>query len=518
MSGKPKRIDLTAEDIKALLVRIKPVVLETDYDTINAMADTIEALSQVRDEKAASIKRLLNLLFGPKSEKKKKVFNESKDNDSPKPPKPGHGRNGASAYKGAEKVFVNHESLKHGDPCPECPRGKVYRCKIPGTVVRIVGSPPLKATVYELEKLRCNLCGEIFTAAPPEDMGTQKYDETAAVSIALLKYANGVPFYRLEQFQSMLGVPVPASTQWEIIEPLGLEAKWPYLEALKQSAQGELFHIDDTPGKILSLIKEGETENGRKGIYTTGIISKMDNRKAVLYFTGRNHAGENLKDLLENRLTGLSPPQLMCDALSRNTSEDLDVILANCMTHARRYFVDVAPSFPEECRFVIEILAKVYHNDQIARDQNMTPEDRLAFHQAESKPLMDELYRWLNKQLNEKLVEPNSGLGKAIIYMLNHWGPLTRFLEIPGAPLDNNICERALKKAILHRKNSLFYKTEHGALIGDIFMSLIQTCAMAGENPYEYLLAIHKNPAMVKANPENWLPWNFSQNLNHQPS
>lgn len=148
----------------------------------------------------------------------------------------------------------------------------------------------------------------------------------------------------------------------------------------------------------------------------------------------------------------------------------------------------------------------------------MTPEDRLAFHQAKSKPLMDELYRWLNKQLEEKLVEPNSGLGKAITYMLNHWGPLTRFMEIPGAPLDNNICERALKKAILHRKNSLFYKTDHGALIGDIFMSLIQTCAMAGENPYEYLLAIHKNPAMVKANPGNWLPWNFSQNLNHQPS
>lgn len=533
MSDEPRRLELTPEELKSLLERVKPVVSESDYEAIKAMADTIEALSQVLDRKATSIKRLLNLLFGQKSEKKDKVFNESEEGadsesgDNPennagskegeKPPKPGHGRNGASAFTGAERVFINHESLNHGGPCPEC-RGKVYRLKVPEKVIIIKGSPPLTATVYELEKLRCNLCGQIFTATPPEDMGTRKHDESAAVSIALLKYANGVPFYRLQQFQAMMGVPVPASTQWGIVEPLGLEAKGPYLELLKQFAQGELFHIDDTKGKILSLMKEGETENGRKGIFTTGVISKMDDRQAVLYFTGRNHAGENLKALLENRVSGLSPPLLMCDALSRNSSEDFDAIMANCLTHARRYFVDVAPSFPEECRFAIEILAKVYHNDQIARDQNMSPEERMTFHQAESKPLMDELYCRLNKQLDEKLVEPNSGLGKAIQYMLNHWDALTRFLKVPGAPLDNNICERILKKAILNRKNSLFYKTEHGALIGDIFMSLIQTCAMNGENPYNYLLEIHKNPGLVKANPESWLPWNFRQNLNHQLS
>ena len=519
MPDKPRRIDLTPEDIKTLLERVKPVVSEQDYEAIKAMADTIESLSQVRDQKAASIKRLLNLLFGQKSEKKNKVFDEPKNNDGDdpkggkKPPKKrkGHGRNGASAYTGAEKVFVSHESLKHGDPCPECINGKVYRCKIPKTVVRIVGSPPLQGTVYEMEKFRCNLCGDIFTATPPEDLGTKKYDETVAVTIALLKYANGLPFYRLEQLQASLGIPAPASTQWGLVQVLGLQAKPPYMEMLKQSAQGRLFHIDDTKGKILSLIKEGETENGRKGIFTTGILSKIEDRTVVLYFTGRNHAGENLKELFENRIHGLSPPLLMCDALSRNTSEDLQIILSNCLTHGRRNFVDVVSSFPEECQFVIETLATVYHNDQISKDEKMTPEERLAFHQTESKPLMDALYLWLNKQLDEKLVEPNSGLGKAISYMLNHWEPLTRFLTVPGVPLDNNICERALKKAIIHRKNSLFYKTENGALIGDIFMSLIQTCSMAGENPFDYLLALHRNPSQVAENPENWLPWNFRQ-------
>ncbi len=298
MPDKPQKLELTPEDVKSLLERIKPAVSESDYEIIKVMADTIEALSQVLDQKAASIKRLLNLLFGQKSEKKDKVFNDpeddadSEDGDNPEddpgpkggnPPPKGHGRNGASAFTGAERKFISHESLKHGDPCPECPRGKVYRLKVPEKLIRIKGSPPLTGTIYELEKLRCNLCGQIFTATPPEDMGTQKHDETVAVSIALLKYANGVPFYRLQQFQAMMGVPVPASTQWGIVEPLGLEAKGPYIELLKQSAQGELFHIDDTTGKVLSLMKEGETKNGRKEIFTTGVISKMDDRQAVLY-------------------------------------------------------------------------------------------------------------------------------------------------------------------------------------------------------------------------------------------
>ena len=542
---KPKTIELSPEDLQALLERVKTVVSEEDYEIIKAMTEALQAMSQVVDQKAASIKRLLKQLFGHKSEKKKVVFDDSKNDqdgekgsdpenkpddpdpenkpDEPDPKKKkepekkpkGHGRNGVSAYPGAKKIQVNHESLKHGDPCPECLIGKVYR-KSPGIVIRIVGSPPLEGTIYEAEKLRCNLCGETFTAKLPEDIGEQKYDETAAAIIALLRYGNGFPFYRLEQFQKNLGVPAPAATQWDLIKILVLLANPAYLEMLKQAAQGELFHIDDTTAKVLSIMKEGETENGRKGMFTTGILSKMEDRMAVLYFTGRNHAGENIDELLRKRLQGLSPPQLMCDALSRNIPKLLEVILEHCLTHNRRNFVDIIDAFPDECRHVIEILAKVYHNDEIAREKNMSPQDRLEFHQAESKPLMDDLFAWSKQQLDEKRVEPNSGLGKAIAYMMKHWVPLTRFLVIPGAPLDNNICERALKKSIIHRKNSLFYKTQNGADVGDILMSLIQTCNMAHENPFDYLVALQKNASAVAANPEKWLPWNFRQSIPSQ--
>ena len=511
MPNKP--IELTPEELKTLLERVKAAVSEEDYEIIKDMTEIIQAMSQVVDQKAASVKRLLKQLFGQKSEKKKDVLNDQDNEDKPDEPGKklkGHGRNGASAYPGAKRVQVNHENLKHGESCPLCLKGKVYR-KSPGIAIRIMGSPPLGGTLYEMEKLRCNLCGETFTAKPPEDIGEQKYDETATAIIALLKYGNGFPFYRLEQLQKCLGVPVPATTQWDLLEGSSSSAKPAYSEMLKQAAQGELFHSDDTTGKVLSLMKEGETENGRKGIFTTGILSKMEDRMAVLYFTGRNHAGENIDNLFQKRLQGLSPPQLMCDALSRNIPKVLEFILSNCQTHGRINFVDIIEAFPDECRHVIEVLADVYHNDEMAKDKSMSPQERLAFHQAESKPLMDDLYAWFKQQLDEKKVEPNSGLGKAIAYMMKHWAPLTRFLEIPGAPLDNNICERALKKSIIHRKNSLFYKTQNGADVGDMFMSLIQTCNMAHENPFHYLVALQKNACEVAENPAKWLPWNFRQ-------
>lgn len=183
-------------------------------------------------------------------------------------------------------------------------------------------------------------------------------------------------------------------------------------------------------------------------------------------------------------------PIQMCDALSRNTAKTANgvkILLANCMAHGRRQFVDVASNFPEQCEYVLESLGMVYGIDALAREQGFDSDERLRFHQQYSGPLMQQLHEWLNEQLDEKKTEPNSGLGKAISYLLNHWQPLTLFLREKGAPLDNNVVERALKKAILHGKNSLFYKTLHGAQVGDLYMSLIHTCELNGASPFDYL-------------------------------
>jgi hypothetical protein len=325
--------------------------------------------------------------------------------------------------------------------------------------------------------------------------------------VGLLRYGSGLPFNRLEHLQESMGSPLPASTQWDIAQGAAKRIYPAREELMRQAAQGYIIHNDDTTMKILALVNNDD--EGRTGTFTTGILSVVEDKKIVLFFTGRNHAGENMAELLGQRDSQTGPPIQMCDALSRNTSKEFETILGNCLTHARRNFVDVAENFPEECSYVIETLAEVYKNDKTAKEEKMTPFMRLHYHQAHSGPPMKQMHEWMTDQMESRKVEPNSGLGKAISYMMKHWEPLTLFLRVEGAPLDNNICEQALKRAILHRKNSLFYKTLRGAQVGDIFMSLIHTCTLAKVNPFDYLVALQKHAQDVLKNPHKWLPWNY---------
>jgi hypothetical protein len=261
---------------------------------------------------------------------------------------------------------------------------------------------------------------------------------------------------------------------------------------------------------------ESDSTCDRKGIYTSGIVSVLEDHRIALFFTGHRHAGENLETVLKQRASELDRPIQMCDALSRNIPESLQTILANCLAHGRRRFVEVARIFPRECVQVLEILKEVYANDAQTKRQGLSPQQRLAFHQAHSGPRMAELKTWLTEQIEQHHVEPNSSLGEAITYMLNHWEPLTLFLRQPGAPLDNNVCEAALKKAILHRKNAYFYKTDNGAHVGDLFMSLIHTCELNQINPFEYLTALQKHANKLSDHPDDWMPWNYRDTLQKQ--
>ena len=126
---------------------------------------------------------------------------------------------------------------------------------------------------------------------------------------------------------------------------------------------------------------------------------------------------------------------------------------------------------------------------------------------------MEDLHTWLVQRFDQRLVEPNSALGKAIAYLLKHWAKLALFLRVAGAPLDNNICERALKRAILHRKGSMFYKTVSGAEVGDIYMSLIHTCGLCDVNAFEYLNALQHHAQDVIGHAQRWLPWNYREQL-----
>lgn len=419
-------------------------------------------------------------------------------------------------------------------------------------MVRLHGQPIVGGEIWSLMTMRCTGCGKVFTAELPAEAGSEKYDVSVAAVVALTSYGAGMPFYRTGRLQESMGIPMPPGNQWNQIEARIAGPEAAHAELIRIAAQGDLMHNDDTTSRVLELsarrkqADKAAMEQARKkaeatqtkvstktaanqnqiptndeslpvdkrtGTFTTGIVSLKDGQKIALFFTGRKHAGENLTDVLSRRAKGLDAPIQMCDALSRNLPKEYATILANCLTHGRRGFVDVLDNFKPECRYVLEVLSKVYHNDEIARTQGMSAAERLAWHQAESGKLMGELEKWFKTQLDEKKTEPNSGLGKAIKYMQKHWHALTQFLRVAGAPLDNNVCERALKKAILRRKNSLFFKTENGARVSDIYMSIIHTAELGGVNPFEYLCALMSNADSVRACPSQWMPWNYKSTL-----
>jgi hypothetical protein len=525
MNKPKKRLKISGSQLKALQGRIRNRALaEEDWDMVMAMTETVQCLAQALAEQETSIARLCKYLLGAPTETARNVLSKSKGDacsargsgsgKKPRSKPKGHGRNPASAYTGGEKVHIEHPTLESGDRCPGCEKGKIYELALPSVFVHIEGQAPLKSTLYERTRLRCNLCGELFTPELPPELGESKHDESAAAMVAVLKYGCGMPFNRLEKLQANLGQPVPASTQWDILHNAAIHIA-PVHDALQTcAAQGELMHNDDTTVKILSFLNEQDPKDTRKGIFTTGIVSLWEGHKIALFKTGNRHAGENLEHLLSARAAGLPPPIQMCDALHRNVPKEYATILSNCLAHARRRFVELVDRFPDECTQVIEALGKVYKHDAMVKEQNLSPHERLAFHQEYSRPVMDEIKLWCENRMEEKLVEPNSGLGKAIKYMLKHWKKLTRFLEVPGAPLDNNACERALKYAILHRKNALFYKTQNGAKVGDLFMGLIHTCQLAGVNPLRYLTWLLKNVKRLQSNPSDFLPWNYHDNPN----
>jgi transposase len=545
MRNAPELVDVDSDRLEEVLHRVEQALDEEDAELIRAVFDSYAYVTELVEDRDTSIRRLRQLLFGSRTEKTEAVvgpktetprvsapsdaeagIESAADEETTDAPdvaavSKGHGRNGAAAYRGAERIDVPHPSLRAGDACPACAEGTVYD-KAPGVLVRITGQPPLAAKIYHLQKLRCHLCGQVFTAPAPAEAGPTKYDATAGSMIGLLKYGSGLPFNRVEGLQGDLGVPLPASTQWDVVGAVAASLAPAFDELIRQAAQGEVLFNDDTTIKILELMGRrarqeapadaapdaGDSE-GRRGLFTSGVVALRDGHRIALFFSGRRHAGENLARVLEHRAEGRPPPIQMCDALSRNLPGELQTILANCLAHARRRFVDVHDRFPEPCRHLLESLAVVYRNDAEARERRLSPEARLRFHQEASGPTMEALRDWLGRQLVERRAEPNSALGGAIGYMLKHWGELTLFLRQAGAPLDNNVCERALKKAILHRKNALFYKTRTGAKVGDLFMSLIYTCQLNEANPFDYLTELQRHADVLVACPERWMPWNL---------
>lgn len=540
MKTPPEEVKLSREEGNALMARIQANTLTgEDRRILLQLIRVYFWLTFALSETRISLKRLKRALFGGGPPPPPPASGGASGNDvtapvtgdgapaavdeAPSPVRPvrrrGHGRRRADAYPGAARRVCRHETLAAGQPCPACDRGTLYPLPA-GVAIRIDGNALLSAVRYEVERLRCSACGEVFTATLPPTAGAQKYSPRARAVIALARYYLGLPFYRLEQVQALVGVPVADATQWDLAEGVA-DCAWPVVDYLWElGAQGQLIFQDDTYVRILALVAENRRADAvgdtlkRRGMYTTGLVVQVAQRVICLYRSGRAHAGDNLTDLLTRRGTGLEKPIVMSDALAANQRDDDNRLTrCHCLAHGRRQFTDLEDVFPAEARHVITVLNQVFAHEAVTRTQALTPAGRLAYHQVHSGPLLAALHHWLKQQFQDRAVEPNSSLGKAFTYLLSHWESLTQFLRVEGAPLDSNAVERALKLIIRQRKNSLFYASPHSATVASILTSLIATCVQAGVNALEYLVALQTHRSAVFRQPAAWLPWNYHEAL-----
>lgn len=528
--------DLDVDQLDALIARLNEAkefgltLKKEDIDLVLRAIATLFTLQSSLASNSITIHKLRKLLgIVVSSEDLSNLLgtdaesNETPPRDENKSRKPAE-KDTKPRYRVEPKV-VHHPlvEVKKGDRCPCCEMGTISK-QAPTELLRITGHSPFSAVNHVQERGRCNACGEYFKAPLPEDVladggENKKYGYTACSFMVLNKYFMGAPFYRQQSLQACLGVPIAASTVFDQCAKVAEDAT-PVFEALIDLAANAVhFHTDDTPHHILDQKevfkpqRKTQKLERRTGTFTSGLIATTQcGHDIVLFQTNIGHAGEWLDQVLLKRDVSLPKPLLMSDASASNHPSLVLAIKTLCNTHARREYADVLVHFRQEVSEILHLYKLIWINERFTCTEKLSKAARLAHHRTHSLPIMEKIRTWGEEKLAGG-VEANSGLGKAIQYFLNHYTGLIGFCTYEGAKLDNNRMEAQLKLIVRGRKNFSFYKTQAGALVSDVATSLIATCISVDENPFEYLTALQRYSARVKANPELWLPWNYRTNL-----
>lgn len=507
--AKENNLALSPEDCQLLLDAL--ITLSSMQNRLASHDVTVHKLRKLLGIEKSS-EGLGALLKGKKPPKKKPKSRAQKASD-------------AEAFTPVKPEVVTHplDDVSKGDLCGDCQTGKLYKTD-PGSFLRITGHSPFPPEQHIMERFRCNACGVYLTATLPVEVindgnSHQKYGYSARALMAIYKYFAGLPFYRQCSIQKLLGVKIGASTVFDQVE-LVCNDIYPVFQALLNlAANAEHYYLDDTTNRILDAkpiekpVRNSDKTRMRSGVYTSGVIATTkDNRAIVLFETNIGHAGEFIDSILHKRSNGHEKPIIMSDALTSNRPSRCGATLSLCNSHARRQFVDVISHFPQEVEHVLTQYGKIWKNDSHSKNEQHTPVQRLNYHNEISLPIMSEIKTWGENKLSTGAIEENSSLGKAIKYFIKHFEGLTHFCRTQGAKVDNNQIEAMLKIVVRDRKNAMFHKTLLGANIGDVITSVIATASESGINVFDYFITLQREAAQVKANPENYLPWNYLDN------
>lgn len=398
--------------------------------------------------------------------------------------------------------------------CPDCSYGRLYTSS-PRKLLSFSGTAAVNVNRYQKEVLRCNACLKEFMNKQRID----KWTNSARSTIALHKVM-GLPFNRMFNLQMLYNTPVSEGSMWRQIEMLWNECgRVIYDELYKHASNCYNYYVDDTGVQILEVVAKNKnlTKAERRKCNTTIICTRFQElHDIVLYISDEKHSGENFASLLEFRTAEIANINMMADASSNNFSklsaENLSKInIFKCLAHGRRKFYELLGFEPEYSLWFLKRIGVIYKNDDHCKSAGYTAEQRLLYHQEHSLPEIDKIYKRIGDLFTKKLVEPNSMLGKAMKYWLNHKDGLTRFLDVPGMLLDNSIAEQGFKNIILQRKNSYFFKTKNSASILSGITSIIMTCKQNNINAYNYLNWLQEHWLHAQKNPEDYLPWKYKE-------
>ena len=507
VDAKEHNLALSPEDYQLLLDAL--LTLTTTQSRLADHGVTVHKLRKLLGIEKSSEKQS-DLTGTPKKSGKKKNTKSTKNNNEDFTP--------------VKPIVIKHEleTLKKGDNCPECLKGKVYKVE-PGSLLRITGQSPFTPEQHIMERLRCNTCGAYFTANLPEAVlndgdNKQKYGYSARSLMSIYKYFAGLPFYRQGSIQKLLGVNITASTVFDQVE-LVCDAIYPVYQTLFElAANANHYYLDDTTHRILDAkpiekkVRNSDKMRLRSGVYTSGVIASLkNNHDIVLFETNIGHAGEFIDRILYKRKAA-TLPILMSDALPSNQPSLRDVTPSLCNSHARRKFVDVINHFPDEVEHILSCYGDIWTNEHKVIELQLSASQRLEYHQSHSLPILEEIKHWGETHFANESIEENSGLGKAISYFLKHYAGLSLFCHYEGVKLDNNRIEAMLKIVVRDRKNAMFHKTLLGATIGDVITSMIATGSEAGINVFDYFTRLQRDAASAKKHPEKYLPWNYLEN------
>jgi transposase len=549
---QPTQHVLSEEVVDALLRKLRARGSETlvasDYDALLGVVETWAHLTELADKESASIEEIRRVLGLGRPRRRGATTKadppgaQGSDTDqstgeaaqapgAPTATSPSerqrndHGRRKPEAFGKLAQVHHAHHLLHSGDACPECLRGRVYKYR-PSSFTTISGRSPLVATRHTVDSLQCNLCKAVFKAPLPVELeadgvsGLTLYTYSAVAIVGIYRFFSGQPMHRQESLQSVLGVPVPDASIWDMCERLA-EAVRPIRDVLlARSADALVFFGDDTGATVLSerskVIKNRRTGEDvvRTGCHTTCVIAlTADDHAVTLFSTGIHHTGEVMDLVLAERAASSPAPVFMGDCIASNTVSVTPVLYAGCNAHAVRRFKALCERYPEQTAYALERYRKIYEAEAACVEGGKSAQERCDYHREHSRPLLREICEHGEDLFEQRLVGPNSDLGEAYTFVIDNERRLSAFARQPHAPLDNNRCERELRICVRLRESGRFFRNAIGAGVADAVLTNGGTAQAARVNLFDYFVAVQRHAADVREHPEEWVPWRYEARL-----